>query len=735
METAMSFLSKVINFFKNEPNFKALFPKKTKEEEPRKPTLAERMQRNNRKNFFFFLFFPISLLFMEVVIHFSLFGGVPFVTLFLLFFFSFSFGFVINGIALLLPLKTNRKFTLVSFTIVTLLLVSQYVYNHIFGQFYAISLMGMAKDAMTNFTDMLLSGINDAWFGVVLLFLPLIFFIKNYKKYSPSFAPTFSFRIYLFVAALLLHLVGIGIVGMDKADLSSGNYHYYNYEVNQVETYKRFGIITGMRRDLHAMIFGLETPDVNKAEVIDISGFTNTETENGSSEEIAQNDEKIKNPNRPEVLGPNVMDIDFEALIANETDADIKKMHEYFASVPPTMQNDYTGLFKGKNLIFLTLEGFSYKTIDPERTPLLYKMSTEGFVFENFYTSLWGGSTATGEYAATTGNFHSNANCLSWLGGKYMPFSLGTQFSKLGYKTLAFHNNDYKYYSRNLSHPSLGYEYIGIGNGLEKMPINSDGDLITGAWPRSDREMALATLPYYINSDEPFHVYYMTVSGHAKYSFVGNSMSIRHRDIVADLDCSDSVKAYHAAQYEVELMLTELVNALSAAGKLEDTVFVMSADHYPYDLTDEELGELYGLPSSGIRGNFDLLRNSCIIWCASMEEPVVVSKPCSAIDIVPTVSNLFGLEYDSRLLMGTDVLSDTDPLVILNCLYSGPSWCWSTPYGTYNSATKKFTLADGYEADDEFIETYVTQNKNLLWAKQTYSPKILEKDYYRKVFE
>ena len=79
-----------------------------------------------------------------------------------------------------------------------------------------------------------------------------------------------------------------------------------------------------------------------------------------------------------------------------------------------------------------------------------------------------------------------------------------------------------------------------------------------------------------------------------------------------------------------------------------------------------ELAELYGLPESRIRDNFDLYRNGLIIWSSSMEAPVKVSKPCSSIDILPTVSNLFGLEYDSRLITGKDILSDSEGLVILN---------------------------------------------------------------------
>ncbi len=726
-----NFFKGLAAFFKNEPNFNALFKKAPKETERRALSARERAHKRNKRNFFFFLFFPLSVFFMEVVFNYSLGNGLPVVTLLLLLLFSFAYGFLINGIALLLPLKANRIFTLVMLLATTLVIVSQCIYFNIFGDYYTLSIMDLAGDAIGDFTDVLLTTINEVWFTIVLLFLPFVLFVLKFKTYAPAFSPTFAFRIYLIIAALLCHLLAVGIVGLDKADVGGGNYHYYYSDFEAKEAVKRFGIVTNARLDVKTALFGTSDVEIEISEDTVHNPFVSQTT---VPDETVEETAPIETPPAPIVYGDNVMDIDFDTLIANEKDKEIKAMHEYFASLTPTKKNEYTGMFEGKNLIFLTLEGFSYKAIDKERTPTLYKMATEGFVFTNSYTSLWGGSTATGEYAATSGNFHQSAKCLGWLDGNTMPFTFGTQFNKLGYTVYAFHNHTYDYYSRNLSHKALGYEYIGIGNGLEDDVINENGDTMRNCWPRSDHEMAQATLPYFINSDKPFHIYYMTVSGHANYNFGGNQMAKKHKAIVENLNASEGVKAFYACQYEVELMLTELVNALDKAGKLEDTVFVMSADHYPYALTADELKELYSITDADVYDNLDLLRNSIIIYCADMEEPIVVDKPCSSIDIIPTVSNLFGLEYDSRLMMGTDILSDSDPLVILNSLFTGPNWCWMNKYGTYNADTKRFIPAEGFSATEEEISAYVKEMNNVLWAKRKYSPLILNKNYYSYIF-
>jgi hypothetical protein len=98
---------------------------------------------------------------------------------------------------------------------------------------------------------------------------------------------------------------------------------------------------------------------------------------------------------------------------------------------------------------------------------------------------------------------------------------MGNQLKRLGYITKAYHNHSYDYYDRHLSHPNAGYEYKGLGNGLN----------VTKTWPESDLEMMELTLPEYIGN-QPFHAYYMTVSGHMRYTFKGNFIANKNKKVV-----------------------------------------------------------------------------------------------------------------------------------------------------------------------------------------------------------
>jgi phosphoglycerol transferase MdoB-like AlkP superfamily enzyme len=265
----------------------------------------------------------------------------------------------------------------------------------------------------------------------------------------------------------------------------------------------------------------------------------------------------------------------------------------------------------------------------------------------------------------------------------------------------------------------MGYEYYALGQGLEAEDIIPAEFLEDeeNQFPPSDRMMMEKIVPMFVNEDQ-FMVYCLTVSGHLRYNLEENAMARLHWDEVADLPYSDSVKCYLACQIELELAMESLIDQLEAAGKLEDTVIVLSADHYPYGLTDEEYSELLGREVDPV---FEIYQNTLILWNSGMEGTVHVNKYCSSLDVMPTLSNLFGLEYDSRLIMGTDILSEQDPLVIFS------NYSFINASGYYNSVTDQFTRWDGTEPDLDSVTEMVAEVQN----RVAYSAAILDYDYYR----
>ena len=217
-------------------------------------------------------------------------------------------------------------------------------------------------------------------------------------------------------------------------------------------------------------------------------------------------------------------------------------------------------------------------------------------------------------------------------------------------------------------------------------------------------------------------VYYLTVSGHLNYAKDQNDMSAKHWDAVKDLPYSEGPKAYLASQIELERAVASLLGQLEQAGKLDDTVIVLSGDHYPYGLQDEEISELLG---HEVETNFEKYKSTLILWNSAMEEPVQVDKYCSSLDVMPTLANLFGLEYDSRLLAGRDILSDAPGLVLFY------NYSFLSERGAYVS-----TIEDYFAWAEESLENedYLIRTLEDIRNRFRYSAMILDKDYYRVLF-
>ena len=213
----------------------------------------------------------------------------------------------------------------------------------------------------------------------------------------------------------------------------------------------------------------------------------------------------------------------------------------------------------------------------------------------------------------------------------------------------------------------------------------------------------------------------MTVSGHLQYTFTGNYIAAKNRSLVEALPFSNNVKAYLACNIELDKAMERLIQELEKKGIAEDTLIAISPDHYPYGLTLAEINEL---ADSEIKGDYDLEKGVFLLWSKGME-PVEIDKPCSSLDIIPTLSNLMGLDYDSRLLMGRDILSDSEALV----MFSDRSFMTDKVF--YNARTNEVKALTGEDIED----SYIKERADTVLSKFKYSALILDSDYYRRILD
>ena len=594
--------------------------------------------------------------------------------------------------------KVLRQITGVFLVAAQVLLAEvQLVYHCIFGDFMPVSQIGMGGNVVVNFNSQLLYGIRQNLLKILLLLLPLIVVIlclalrrgqalKLRLRWKQTMA---SFAVLL---ALLLTVTGLMYVGRDNA--FSVYRTFTNVNTSTDSSYKKIGMLATTAQELRYMLFSGSGSIMITPSSLNISDVPRTYSSNSY----------------------NVIEsIDFTAL-ADSTDSDIlKATDEYLSNATPTRKNNYTGLLKDYNLITICAESFCPWFISEELTPTLYKLSHTGILFENYYGTFQS-VTTNGEYTMCMGLYPDMSrtktdSSFNVAGTNYLPFCLGNALKGMGYQAWGYHDYIGDFYNRNITHANMGYTFKAADSGLA-MKID---------WPSSDLEMMEASVDDYINSGEPFHAYYMTFSGHYQYNW-DNAMSAKNRDAVKDLPYSEPVKAYIACNLELEYALEYLMQRLEEAGVADKTCIVLTNDHYPYGLTEDEYNELAG---QTLDTTFEKYRNSFICYVPGLSENIVVDEYCSTADILPTLLNLFGVDYDSRLLAGTDVLSSGLHAAVL----SDKSFLTKT--FRYDAGTETVIPADeNTTVSDKLAEAY----RLYVDSRFQLSGNILNSDYYAHVF-
>ncbi len=528
---------------------------------------------------------------------------------------------------------------------------------------------------------------------ILLFFLPAVLYLT--VSLLLPFLPRLTWRRRLCEAGLSVTCYALCLALI----LGVGSYRkVYRTQYEFATAVEQFGLLTGLRLDGQRLLFGSTA---------------------GSFEPPSLPPTPTDTPQEAPTYGEHKMELDF----TKPANSAITELNQYVKSLTPAKENQYTGLFAGKNLILITAEAFTAEVIHPTRTPTLYRMATKGIQFTDYYQPSTAGTTG-GEYQNIFGmlptnggmSFKDTANNLNY-------FTMGSQLSRLNYYGKAFHNNSYTYYDRHKTHVNLGYSdgFLGMGNGMETY--------VTNAWPQSDLEMIAGTLPTYVDR-QPFSVYYMSVSGHSNYTSGSNAMSQKNWQTVETLPYSQPVRGYLAANQELENAMAHLVAQLEEKGIADDTVICISTDHFPYGLDEQGslgkmpyLSELFGYPVTSL---FQRDHSALIVWsgCLEKQSPLVVDTPTSSLDILPTLSNLFGTQYDSRLMVGRDVFSSQEALVF-NLNYS-----WKTELGTYEKGV--FTPADHTV---NIPDGYVERIQSVVRNKIRFCDGVLNEDYFRYLFE
>jgi phosphoglycerol transferase MdoB-like AlkP superfamily enzyme len=567
-------------------------------------------------------------------------------------------------------------------------LVEFSLYNFI-GFFMGISNASQGTKAAGYIRDLLTNNKPSFYFILVIMILFLIYYIFIDRKLFKDNHKHQNIKNDIIRNILFIILI-IGLSGFyyytirsDKFQnklQTTSNYSLWLFPENSNLSVNNYGIFMYVFSDIKSVVTGIDSDYVMALEASE-----------ESEEKVDKEDAVVTDNTRV------IDDTAWESLNDETTDTTYKTLNSYYMNRDITDKNDMTGIFEGKNLIVILMESVDEIAILNEKDfPTLYKMYHQGISFTNNFTPRNNCSTGNNEFTVLTSLFTINNTCTAnAYATKYNFYeSAYGIFDDAGYQTSGYHDySDYFYY-RSSIHPNLGaYAFYGAQKLGIAIDTSTNDEDMHNEWP-SDVDLFKTAKSHYMDDDK-FMAYFATVTTHQTY-YDSSTWGDAYTDEWANTDYPEALKRYLSKMKVLDNALAELQSELQAEGKLDDTVIALFGDHFPYGLTDDQINVYLSENGAGYTvdrnstTNKNVDRTPMIIYNSTLKEPIKVTSYTTVIDLLPTLLNMFNMNYDPRLYLGTDVFSNS---YVSRAVFSDASW--QNEYGFYYAPTSKMTYVDG----------------------------------------
>ena len=388
---------------------------------------------------------------------------------------------------------------------------------------------------------------------------------------------------------------------------------------------------------------------------------------------------------------------------------DIAFLKEEYSKENDKKKNRYTGKQKGNNLIIVQLEGVDSWLINKNDTPTLYNMMRNSINFTNHYSYYnGGGSTFNSEFAVNTGfitplSYTQNAYTFN---KNSFPYSLAHLFKNEGYSVNAFHMNTKEFYSRGTNYKNWGYDNY---YGLVDLGTYKDNSYYL------DRELILnEDFNEKMFSDKPFVDYIITYTNHMPFSSEkGNCKMLLDLDSEENENVSYDLNEEDCARRqakETDYMMELLLNELKTRNLYNNTTIVVLTDHYLYTLSDKTILDKYKNTSNNL-----INYTPFFIWNNGKDKKTVKTVT-SQLNVLPTILNLFGIDYNPVNYIGSDALDNNYQKIVF---FSDYSWYDGNVYVDGGIVTNKRYISEGALEDKNYYVNYLIK-KNDLTLKYNY---------------
>jgi len=389
-----------------------------------------------------------------------------------------------------------------------------------------------------------------------------------------------------------------------------------------------------------------------------------------------------------------------------------QEIDDYFAARGETEDNQMTGIFEGKNVVFVLMESMDDFAFG-EHTPTLNRLMEEGINFTNFYTPAYGSvRTFNSEFCANTGSFLSSSGgyAFDYVTNDFRQ-SLASVLTQEGYSAKVYHYNSPSFYSRGVFSPAMGYEeYVCYEDYVTE---ETEKDLYSDEFLFDYDQVADSFF-----REGPKLNFIITRSAHLSYKYneVLSYWALKKYPQFRGMTGDEEVDCLYVKAKLVDDMFARLLKELEARGELENTVIVAFTDHYAYGFKNVELM----MELSGVEDTLLLEKTPCFIWSADGPD-LDVEKTLNTSDILPTVLNMLGVKSPYQYI-GQDAF---DERYRGYALFSNGSWVCDGV--AYSATTGEFFWLDGKK---EVQQQWMDEMDALVNEFVRINNLILDTDYY-----
>lgn len=612
---------------------------------------------------------------------------------------------IISGIEYFVPKKIHKFINIIILFIISIYALAQTGFNNFIGVYMSLGTSSQLGAVIDYIREFILSFKWYYYFVMLPFILCLVYYIfvnkivvKKFNislintKFKELNKDTFLKKAWgmsiIFISIFAVFLSTLKIPFMQNKLQTVSNMNLYNNPSVPSISVKQFGITN----------FG----------ILDVKNYFVPNED--SHEDVLIDESKNKETSRSKD------DTKWKDLINRESDVTMNTLNKYFINNDGSDFNDYTGYFKDKNLIVIMLESVNDIIINKEDYPNFYKMYSEGWHWENNYSPRNSCSTGNNEMSGMISLYSIYNTCTAnnFKNNTYYESIFGL-FNRSNYNTFSAHDYIAHYYDRNTIHTNMGsIKYYDV----EDLGISYSSQYKNWA---SDEDFMTKILDVIKNNDsDNFMAWLTTVSSHQPY-YYSSTEGDKYLDLYKDLDLRIDLKRYKSKLKILDNALGILLDGLESQGILDDTVIVMYGDHYPYGLSTSTINTVLDYDTSV---DFESERVPFVIYNSKLESKTF-KEYTSYINLLPTIANLFGIDYDPRLYVGSDILSDDYKSLVV---FADGSWKNEVAY--YNAS--KGTLK--YFGDKEYTLEEVQEINQRVDTKMKMSSLAIKNNYFNYLY-